>query len=303
VSFSGTNTKYIVMDGFVIDGNNLAGFGVYISEGAEHIRVTNCEVKNTRYSGILVSPGQAPGTKWGCCNEFINLDVHHNGLSVSNSHGIYVATSNNLIERSRFYHNGGYGVHVYHSYGGVNNNIVRYSEVYDNNVLGNAAGIVLASGTGNASYNNLIWNNRSGLVVSSPGAKVYHNTIYNNKKAGGDGHGILLQNNVTGVTIKNNILYRNNTTAIYGLSSVVTHSNNLLNTDPRFVAESSYDFHLRSGSPAIDAGVVLTEVRDDIDGVARPTGPRSDIGAYEYTTSSVPSQLPAPSNLRVVQQP
>jgi hypothetical protein len=185
----------------------------------------------------------------------------------------------------------------------VNDNIVRYSEVYDNNVLGNAAGMVLASGTNNAAYNNLIWNNRSGLLISSPGTKVYHNTIYNNKKAGGDGHGILLQNNANGVTIKNNILYRNNTTAIYGLSSVVTHSNNLLNTDPRFVAESSHNFRLHAGSPAIDAGVVLTEVRDDIDGVARPTGSRSDIGAHEYTSSRVLSQLPAPRNLRVGNQP
>jgi hypothetical protein len=130
VAFVGSQYQYIVIDGFVIDGKNLVGAAVLIGEGAHHIRLTNCEVKHANGQGISVMPGQrAAGDTWGCCNEFLNLDVHDNGLA-RNQHGIYVATSNNLIERSRFHHNAGYGVHIYSSFGGVNKNTVRYNNTF-----------------------------------------------------------------------------------------------------------------------------------------------------------------------------
>ena len=37
------------------------------------------------------------------------------------------------------------------------------------------------------------------------------------------------------------------------------------------------------GSPAIDAGVAITGLVDDYDGVARPQGDAVDIGAFEHS--------------------
>jgi len=58
-----------------------------------------------------------------------------------------------------------------------------------------------------------------------------------------------------------------------------THS--VLVTDPTtlFVNYGS-DFHLKAGSPAINAGTTVTEVTDDLDGHARVVP--YDIGCYEY---------------------
>ena len=42
------------------------------------------------------------------------------------------------------------------------------------------------------------------------------------------------------------------------------------------------DFHLDSGSSAIDNGATLSEVTTDSDGTLRPQGARYDLGAYEY---------------------
>jgi hypothetical protein len=41
------------------------------------------------------------------------------------------------------------------------------------------------------------------------------------------------------------------------------------------------DFHLQSSSPAKDAGVTISTLLDDLDGVTRPQGSAFDVGAYE----------------------
>jgi hypothetical protein len=63
-------------------------------------------------------------------------------------------------------------------------------------------------------------------------------------------------------------------------------ADNLEKTDPKFVAPAAFDFHLRSDSPAIDAGLTLSGVANDYDGRLRPRGGAADIGAYEYPDSS-----------------
>jgi hypothetical protein len=68
--------------------------------------------------------------------------------------------------------------------------------------------------------------------------------------------------------------------------------------DARFVNAASYDFHLQAGSPAIDAGLTISQIVNDCDGTLRLQGARYDIGAYEYTSSPIP-MTPPPRNLRI----
>jgi hypothetical protein len=63
-------------------------------------------------------------------------------------------------------------------------------------------------------------------------------------------------------------------------------ADNLEKTDPKFADPAAFDFHLRSDSPAIDAGLALPGVGADYDGRVRPRGSRVDIGAYEHPDSS-----------------
>ena len=73
-------------------------------------------------------------------------------------------------------------------------------------------------------------------------------------------------------------LWYNNTT---DYSGGVGHTNDR-SGDPAFVNPAAWDYHIGSGSAALDMGV-NAGVTDDIDGDARPQGSGYDIGADEYT--------------------
>jgi len=58
---------------------------------------------------------------------------------------------------------------------------------------------------------------------------------------------------------------------------------NAIIQDPLLVDPSNADFHLRAGSPAIDAAkTTATDPMVDFDGTVRPQGARDDIGAFEF---------------------
>ncbi|WP_161954179.1 right-handed parallel beta-helix repeat-containing protein [Candidatus Methylomirabilis limnetica] len=285
--FQGTQ-QYIIIDGLILDGTNVGYDVIKITwsvsgdptTSAHHIRIKNSEVRNaTLYNagahkqGVLIA---GVGVDW---NEFINLNVHHNGLT-SYDHGFYIQSSHNVVEHCSVHHNAGYGVHLYNGYDRrTDSNIVRNNAVFTNGWRG----ILLGSGDGNVAYNNVVWGNRGGIRVnfSSPtNSKVYNNTTYNNTD-----YGILVESG-TGAIVQNNIAYMNGTPEIQdsGTGSVIDR--NLVGIDPQFVNAAAADFRLQPGSLAIDAGIAVSLVTTDIAGTLRPQGRGDDIGAFEFANPS-----------------
>lgn len=64
------------------------------------------------------------------------------------------------------------------------------------------------------------------------------------------------------------------------IPSIVTGTSVLLNSDPMFTDVGKYDYHLKDGSPMIDAGTPLSFFADDLDDKVR-TG-NYDLGCYEH---------------------
>jgi parallel beta-helix repeat protein len=282
------NVRYVIFDGLIADAGDVSGEALYIDAGADHIRVQNGVLKNARIQGVQITRNS------GGFNELINLEIHNNGHDPNFEHGVYIWSSNNLVQGCSIHDNAAYGVHIYEGGGGINNNRIIGNRIFNNgSSSGDSTGLVLSSGDGNIAYNNVIYNNRAGIGISrATNTKVYNNTVYNNP---GGYAGIEIYQS-SGTIVRNNIVSVPGTIRDQGINT--TLSNNLT-TDPKYVNSSANDFHLQSTSPAINAGITLTEVPIDFDGNPRPQGVGSDIGAYEYQSTPL-KVLPSPTNLRAV---
>jgi CARDB/Right handed beta helix region len=62
-----------------------------------------------------------------------------------------------------------------------------------------------------------------------------------------------------------------------------------------FVDTAAGDYHLRADAPARDTAMTPTDVLTDFEGLARPSGPASDIGADEYHVVTLPPPPPPPA--------
>jgi parallel beta-helix repeat protein len=272
--------QYLIIDGLVIDASKV-GFGISLKNGAHHVRFQNVTVRNAINSGVLVGYGSGVTSY----NEFIRMKIHDNGGDKWD-HGIYMSTGNNLIEECEIFNNSGYGVHLYNGYAGetLNGNVIRGNRIHHNGVWG----IIMGGGNNHAAYNNLLWANAMGgiwVAYKKPvGTKIYNNTIVGGSAA------ISIASDSSDAIIQNNIAYK-----IINQGSRTVLSNNY-SGDPLFVNLAAGNYQLRIGSPAIDAGISVSIVKTDMNGVPRPKGVKYDIGAYEYVSTT----LGAPTNVRIV---
>lgn len=303
----GTTHHFIIIDGFIIDGSNCTGnngvvqgpgcAGVALSSANttdnHDIQISNNEITATPNDGIATSNGQ----NWRILGNNI-----HNGATVDltgHSHGIYWDLSNSVMYGNTIaaWPNG-YCLHMY------NPNIQNgNNQIYQNNFSGcgftGGQWAVLYSGTNNEFFSNIIYGSNAAIIVghfSSPNTDnnvIYENTIYNN--AGG-GYGAIVLQGQSNTFIENNIIRSSNapwdtsfeTPALFTNQICDTTIVGCTNADPLFVNPGANDFHLQSGSPAINAGVTLgAPYNIDYAGTARPQGAGYDIGAYEF--------IPAPS--------
>ncbi len=162
--------------------------------------------------------------------------------------------------------------------------------------------------------NNLVADNRadaegSGVYARGSSPRLLHTTVARNR--GGDGSGIYLTDDAGGystVALTNTILVSHtvgitvtpgNTATLEatlwgsgtwandmdwgGTGTIVTGLHNYWG-DPVFVNPDAGDYHIGSGSAALDRGVD-TGVTVDIDGDPRPIGAGYDLGADEFSTA------------------
>jgi len=136
-------------------------------------------------------------------------------------------------------------------------------------------------------YNNVAYaNGRSGFIFGGDDKDGLYSSdvgIYNNISMKNAQWGFAFyQPGGRVMTMRNNIAFAN----ARGPLSVpggyeALDNDRLLRVDPLFADPQALDFHLREGSPAVDAGYAGAVPEDDIDGQRRVRGKAVDIGCDE----------------------
>ena len=282
-----------------------------------HITYRNMEIKN--WPGYAFSSFGALGCPSTCNTDiwFIGNKIHDVGLSEygGNHTALYMAPPQMLVEYNEIY-NVPNAATIYSSdYNDKvpRDSIFRYNLIHNiGNVHATDTGPALyVSGSNAQVYNNIFYNNfKGGIRLEGPGTnmKVYNNTTYSSGDDSVAGWPYELIVQVNDANIKNNIFAKGPSAGapIFESPTGSTFSANLcdvsgaqcaLVANPLFVNPAARDFHLQSGSPAINTGTTLgAPYNVDFAGTSRPQPPGGayDIGAYEFVGVS-----PAITSLRL----
>jgi hypothetical protein len=242
----GKNVGYSSFDHACVGGPNVNLFG-------KNDSLTGVEVRNSAMSGVYLEG--ADGAR------LVANRIHDNGSHYNLDHGVYwFSGANGLAASNIVEDNYANGLKI-----GPNAQSVLVTE---NTVDGNGrSGIIVSGDSTYTSNNNLIANN----IVTWNGST-------------GSGFGIRSYWESAGVgsgnQARNNLLYGNTSgTSWYpggGMSERGT-----IRQDPLYLMRPAGDFHLMSGSPAIDTADPTLAVATAYDGSNRPQGKGPDIGAYE----------------------
>jgi hypothetical protein len=187
-------------------------------------------------------------------------------------HGVYVYSSDNVIEGGEFDHANGWGIQTY----GLNLT-VSGALVHENF----AGGLTVPGSV--TTYNSIFWGNdptgNNATVWSGSNSQYYSLTIADNA-----GIGLFLPGNA-GNNIVKNIISVNNRPNVRN-DPGVSIQNSITSGAVNFVNAGAHDYHLASSaSNAINQGATLgAPYNVDKDGVSRPQGSAYDIGAYEFTS-------------------
>jgi len=127
-----------------------------------------------------------------------------------------------------------------------------------------------------AEWGGTILVDRRGIGPVPIGVRIDHNTVFRADEA--PTFRFVDATSQDQTLVRNNIVYSPEVASTVATGTTSEQSN--LTIDPRFENASAGNFHLQSGSPAIDQGIAL-DTRSDFDGNDRPLQSGYDIGAFE----------------------
>jgi hypothetical protein len=286
-----SSANYIRIEGFQIRGMGSAtngASGILIYSGGHDVQLVNNEIHSIgklctdhQYgmNGIFIQNarvtvdgnriyniGRYSSGENGCSPSTTNYQNHDHGIYVNGkSDGSAPGASEVMIKNNEFYNNKrGWGIQVYPdpvAHLSILNNTFAFQNPYRD------GHIIFAASTSNARVqNNIFYSPRTVALNFSSGTH-------------------------TAMDVSNNIVH--NASLMKSVSGVVTASNQV--ADPLFVnaTTSPYDFKLSSGSPAVNEGLSLQEVPNDLNRLARSDG-FHDIGSHERGGGTGPTDPPPP---------
>jgi parallel beta-helix repeat protein len=250
------NGSYQKFSGFLFDGptgavktkdsSNPKGEDGLVQIDGNHVTLSRSEVRGAEWHfGVFCGGGEDARIVGNYIHDNGDFEEPYRSMQDNNDHGIYCSHGSGLIANNVIEHNLARGVQLYtgpHDVTITENTIVRNGK----------AGILISRDTANSTAaNNIVaYNGDTGIRTLSlvgPGNLAVGNLLWGNADPGIDQGGLTVRDNIT--------------------------------ANPLF--ESSTDYNLQSGSPAIDSALASYAVGEDFDGIRRPQGAAPDIGAFE----------------------
>jgi len=302
VAFTSHSDNATLTGNYIYRNEANSGGGVYVDSSAQVTLAENWVFSNTARSsnggGLYLYKSNTPT---------LASNLVYSNTADGDGGGVYIDSSDNaVLTNNQVFHNtattshDGGGIYIDNS----ENPVIISNQIYSNTAR-NGGGVSLR-GSGNAEMtNNMVFENQAGGIGAGINAfnstiRLLHTTLSRN--SGGSGQGLYVVGGSI-VTATNTILV-SHTVGIYvsndstatleatlwgdeawangddwtGSGAIITGTPNLWQP-PLFLDPAQGDYHLQSGSPAVNAGVDAG-VTTDIDGEPRMGLP--DLGADEY---------------------
>jgi len=277
-------------DNVTIENNNTSRsqieHGIYVSNSSVNAIVRNNQVWGNAANGIHMNGDLSQGGNGLILNALVEKNVIYDngrqGGSGINGDGV----QNSKILNNVLYNNHASGISLYRIDGadGARNNLVAHNTIIMA-ADGRWALNIQNGSTGNRAFNNILYNNHPfrGSIDISTDSLVGLISDYN----------VTMERFATdGETVLNLAEWRQNSGQ--DQHSLVAVPSAL------FVNAAGSDYHLTANSPARDAGVIRADVPADREGTTRPMGPTSDIGAYEFRSTTDTTPPLAPQGIRLL---
>jgi hypothetical protein len=258
-------------DDLLIEGNESFGatieHGIYHSNSGDRPVIRGNVIHDNHANGIHMNGDVSMGGDGVITSAVVEGNyIYNNG--VGGGSGINMdGVQSSMIRNNVIFNTHASGISMYQIDGGI---CSRNNKVYHNTIVVAADGrwainIPNDGCTGNKLISNILFSNHGyrGAINVVDGARTGFESDYNVVE------GVFTTNG--GDSILSFAQWQ-------GLG-YDTHSK--VATPAQLFVNASSDFHLKSGSPAIDAGQTLASVKRDVDGKVRPQGARSDAGAFE----------------------
>lgn len=288
ISGKDTTVENIELSGASVPDQNGAG----IRQEGDNLTVRGCWFHDNE-NGILTGASAS--------SEILieSSEFSNNGFGDGQSHNMYIGNVARFTLRASYSHDAKVG-HLVKSRAA--RNYILYNRLtgesgtssYELDLPNAGTSFVIGNSfqQGNGTENpSLFGYGLEGLTPGNPGHDLYlvNNTFVNERENGGTflNVGAAIE---TPAVLKNN-LFVGKGTVTNQESAVLT--TNLSDVDPRFVNAAAFDYHLQSGSPAIDRGTAPGKGgNEDLAPLAQYEHPESeimrggvgaiDVGAYEY---------------------
>jgi parallel beta-helix repeat protein len=271
-------------------GNN-ATWGIFTDFSDDLLLENNeCYASGTQHGIYVSNSGDWPVVRGNRVHDNAGCGIQLNADLSQGGDGLITGA---VIENNVAWNNGTAGGAAI-NLDGVQSSIVRNNLLYSNHASGIACFQIdgAAGPKGMQILNNTIDMASNGrwalLVKSSTGANVLRNNILYNQNAnrGGIDYGDAtdVANTDSDYNVLDTVTPDDSTRVTLTQWQLQGHELHSLSATPAalFVNEAGADYHLKSGSPAIDKGQTQANAPTDLEGRARPVGPAFDIGCYEF---------------------